>query len=141
MPQRNLYVAATSRLAAPHVVPPQVRDTDVKMKAAYLPLPTLSPLKHQASVPQVSRPANWIPMGRPPGTLLSAIPQNTEEFNHWDWVAHTPNNYPDLQWAHEYMHYINKVPPAARSLLMIHALASWRLPSWLPEEQQSNHGM
>ena len=96
---------------------------------------SLPPPKHQASVPRVSRPANWIPVGRLPGTLPSAIPQNTEEFDHWARAAHTPDNYADLQRAHDYVHYINEVPPVARSPLMIHALASWRLPSWLPEEQ------
>ena len=51
MPQRNIYVATASRPAAPPVVPPPIRDADVEMKAAYLPLPTLPPPKHQASVP------------------------------------------------------------------------------------------
>jgi hypothetical protein len=44
MPQRNLYVVTASRTAAPCVVPPQVRDTEVEMNAAYPPLyaPSLS---------------------------------------------------------------------------------------------------
>ena len=127
MPQKNLYMATASRPAAPSVVPPPFRDADVKMKAVYLPLPTFLPPKHQALVPQVSRPVNWIPAGRLPGTLLSAIPQNTEEFNHWARAAHTSDNYPDLQQACKYIRYINEVPLAAKSPLMIHALASWRL--------------
>jgi hypothetical protein len=51
MTQRNLYMAAASRPAAPCIVPPQIRDADVEMKAAYPPLPTLPPLKYQALAP------------------------------------------------------------------------------------------
>ena len=100
---RGTFTRPQPRPAAPPVAPPQVRDADVEMKVAYPPLPTLPPPKHQASVPQVSRPANWIPAGRLPGRLPLAIPQNTEEFNHWAQAAHTPNNYPNLQRVHEYI--------------------------------------
>ena len=41
----------------------------------------------------------------------------------------------------EYMCHTNEIPSVAISLLMNHALASWRLPSWLYEEQQLAWGV
>ena len=76
------------------------------MKEAYLPLPKLPPLKHQVSVPGPPRTANWNPMPPPPRTILSAIPQNTEEFNTWAWSAHIASNDQMLQQVRKYVHYV-----------------------------------
>jgi hypothetical protein len=111
------------------------------MKKVYLPLPTLPPPKFKTSVSDLSRLVNWIPATKLHVSILSAFPQNIEEFNNWAQAAHTPDHYMDLQQVHDYMHHANEFTPAARTPLMNHALASWRLPTWLPEEQQSVCGV
>jgi hypothetical protein len=111
------------------------------MKEAYSPLPKTVILKNQISVPDPSKIANWTSAPLLPGMIPFAIPQNTEEFDTWARSAHIAGNYQTLQQVHEYMRYINKITPEARSPLMNHVLASWRLPSWLPEEQQLAQGL
>jgi hypothetical protein len=145
----NDYTSAASRPAplksAPAAMQPAhpplashliANGGNVVMKEAYLPLPKTILLKNQILVPGPPKTANWTPMPLLPGTIPSAIPQNTEEFDTWAQSVHIASNYQMLQRVHEYMHYVNEITPGARSPLMNHVLTSWRLPSWLPEEQQ-----
>jgi hypothetical protein len=133
---------AATRTAHPHLASrPVAHGGDVVMKEAYPPLPKTALPKNQISVPGPPKTANWTPAPLPPGTIPSTIPQNTEEFDTWARSAHIAGNYQMLQRVHEYVRYVNEITPGARSPLMNHVLANWRLPSWLPEEQQSARGL
>jgi len=137
----NPAPAATWPVAPPPAPRPVDSGRDVVMKEAYPPLPKLPPPKYQASVPGYTRSANWNPAPLPPGSIPSAIPQNAEEFDIWARSAHIAGNYQMLHRVREYVRYANEIASGARSPLMNHALANWRLPSWLPEEQQSARGL
>jgi hypothetical protein len=130
------HTPAANRPVAPPPAPCHIASgRNVVMKEAYLPLPKLPPPKYQALVPGHPRSANWNPVPLPPGSLPSAIPQNAEEFDIWAWSVHIAGNYQTLHRVCKYMRYVNEIAPGARSPLMNHVLTSWRLPSWLSEEQ------
>jgi hypothetical protein len=75
---------------------------------------------------------------RQPSTCVEGpwAPQDT-----WAQPAYIAGNYQMLQRVCKYMCYVNEIAPGARSPLMNHVLASWRLASWLPEDQQLVQGL
>jgi hypothetical protein len=116
----------------------EVDDRDIH----YPPLPPPSP-KSQVKTPfnPPSRSANWAPAPREPPPSNLDMPRSTAEFDSWAMGAQQEGNELDLRQAQKYVRLASLTNPVDRTPLMSHAIATWRLPRWLPPDRQSAKGI